>query len=362
MRVGIIGCGLIGKKRAQVICNTAGQKLVMVADSRRDRAQELAAAANCEFTDRWEKVVENAGIDAVIVATTNDWLAHISIAALQSGKHVLCEKPMGRNLTEATEMLQAGRSSRKLLKIGFNHRYHPAVQQAYKQFQDGNIGEILWARCRYGHGGRPGYANEWRMNTEISGGGELLDQGIHAIDLFRWFLGEFDEVMGWTPLAFWTPESRNNSDRLDGDAHAHLQPAEDNAFALFKTSRNQVASLHASWNQWKNMFSFEIYGREGFLSIEGLGGSYGPEHLIYGQRAKNGGPPQERRIDFPGPDASWEREWRDFVSAIQQGSQPLGGAYDGWRVMQLVNAVYQASRSKNAVRVDTTHASTISAA
>jgi predicted dehydrogenase len=184
-------------------------------------------------------------------------------------------------------------------------------------------------RCRYGHGGRPGYDKEWRSDPAVSGGGELLDQGIHAVDLFRWFAGDFSQAVGFTECYVWTAGSI----------------VEDNGFALFRTAAGQVASLHASWTQWKNLFSFEIFGREGYLSVEGLGGSYGPESLVWGRRRPASGPPDEERFDFDGPDCSWMAEWQDLVTAIHEGRQPLATAYDGREAMRMVSAVYESAEA-----------------
>ena len=230
-------------------------------------------------------------------------------------------------------MMEAARISDRKLKIGFNHRHHPAVWKAKALLEEGSIGQSLFIRCRYGHGGRPGYEDEWRADPEISGGGELLDQGIHTIDLFRWFLGDFQEAFGYTDTWFWD------------------MPVEDNAFALFRTPGGQVAFLHTSWTQWKNLFSFEISGSAGYLIVEGLGGSYGAERLTWGRRRPESGPPDEERFDFSGPDTSWKAEWYEFVSAVQEGREPLANGYDGWQAMRMVHAVYESARTGQRVRL-----------
>jgi predicted dehydrogenase len=300
MRVGIVGCGLIGRRRAAIAGEMPGDEVVVLADVDKSRAEALAADMDCVATTDWQEVVDRDELDAVVVSTSNDWLAAITVAALQNGKHVLCEKPPGRNGREARQMMDAARASGTKLKIGFNHRHHPAVWKARELFARGEIGQALFVRCRYGHGGRPGYEKEWRANPKVSGGGELLDQGIHAIDLFRWFLGDFREAFGYTPTLSWD------------------MPVEDNAFALFRTDTGLHASLHASWTQWKNLFSLEVFGEDGHLVVDGLGGSYGSEQLTVGRRAIEGGAPEEEVLSFPGPDASWRAEWQEFVSAIRE--------------------------------------------
>jgi len=333
MRVGIVGCGLIGRRRADVVLPSPGDELVIVADVDEGRAGSLAREMGCLATTDWREVVTRGDVDVVIVSTTNNWLAPITTAILRNNKHVLCEKPPGRNPKEAQQMVEAARASGRKLKIGFNHRHHAAVWKAKELFDQGRIGEPFFIRCRYGHGGRPGYETEWRANPEVSGGGELLDQGVHAIDLFRWFLGDFQEAFGYADTWFWNT------------------PVEDNVFALFRTAEGQVASLHASWTQWKNLFSFEVFGQDGCLIVEGLGGSYGVERLRVGQRRGEGGPPEEEVLEFPGPDISWEAEWREFASAIQENREPLASGYDGWQAMRMVYAVYESARTGRVIKL-----------
>ncbi|MBI4634981.1 MAG: Gfo/Idh/MocA family oxidoreductase [Candidatus Rokubacteria bacterium] len=332
--VGVVGCGAIGLRRATVAASHPASRVVAVADLEPARAREAAEAAGAQTLAGWREVVRHPEVDVVIVATTHDWLAPISIAALEAGKHVLCEKPMAAGSREAGELVAAVRRTGRFLKVGFNHREHPAIRQAHDLAVRGEVGDIYFIRCRYGHGGRPGYEREWRMDPERSGGGELLDQGIHAIDLFRWFLGDLSEATGITATWEWRA------------------PVEDNVFALFRTPQGQVASLHASWTQWKNLFSFEVVGARGALLVEGLGKSYGTERLTM-QRRIPSGPPEEERLEFPEPDRSWDREWEDFVAAIRGAGAPAVGAEDGLAALRLVEAVYESARSGATVRLET---------
>ncbi|MBI4348850.1 MAG: Gfo/Idh/MocA family oxidoreductase [Elusimicrobia bacterium] len=319
--VGIIGCGAIGARRAEVAAKCGLSPVIIVADPQAFRAKEVAAATGAAATDNAEEVLGHPDVQAVIVATTHNVLAPVTLAALRAGKHVLCEKPMALNSREAEAVVDAARRGRRIVQVGFNHRHHPAIRRAHALVREGAIGDLLFLRCRYGHGGRPGYEGEWRMDPKVSGGGELMDQGIHAIDLFRWFLGDLTAVSGVTANWVWPAE------------------VEDNVFALFRSSRGQVATLHASWTQWKNLFSFEIFGDRGALVVEGLGGSYGTESLTVYERQASG-PPVEERIEFPGPDVSWGLEWDEFLSAIQRVSPPPANAEDGLAALRLVEAVY----------------------
>jgi predicted dehydrogenase len=323
LRVGVVGCGVIGARRAAVAASDPRCRVVLVADDDAVRVSAVAEQTGASPVADWGKVVGHPEVDVVIVATRHDWLSPVSVAAIKAGKHVLCEKPMSRNRREAEDVAAAARNSGCVVKVGFNHRYHPAIQRAHQLAGAGRIGMPLFARCRYGHGGRPGYEREWRMDPTLSGGGELLDQGVHVIDLFRWFFGDLEVVAGVTAAWVW-------------DA-----PVEDNVFALFRTRRGQVASLHASWTQWRNLFSLEVYGDQGALLIEGLGKNYGTESLTIYTRDNQGGPPTEERHEFPGPDSSWKSEWDDFIGTIRTGTTPMANAEDGLAALRLVEAVYE---------------------
>jgi predicted dehydrogenase len=304
----------------------------IVADLDEVRAAQLADKYGSRYTTRWEDAVSDPRIDIVVVCTSNKFLAPITIAALESGKHVLCEKPMGRNATEAAQMAAAARSANRILKIGFTLRFHPAIRQAHQLCASGELGPLFFVQASYGHGGRPGYEKEWRGDPEQAGGGELLDQGVHLLDLSRWFLGDLYVVAAVTPRWHW-----------------EVAPLEDNAFVLLQASGGQVASLHTSWTMWKNRFSFEVMGRDGYARITGLGGSYGAETLTVGRRLTTGAPPEETLITFQELDLAWEEDWRDLVASIEDGRTPEVDAGAGLELMQLVDDIYEHSGKNNPV-------------
>jgi len=347
--VAIVGCGLIGTKRAAVLAEDDETRLVAVADVTADRAERLAQQYGCEaFTD-WQSLIQREEVEVVIVSTSNNWLASVTIEAARNGKHVLCEKPMGRDVGEARQMLQAARANRTFLKIGFNHRYHPAIRKAHELVQNGGIGNPYYIRCVYGHGGRLGYEKDWRANRNLSGGGEMLDQGIHLVDLCRWFFGDFKEVSAFTAAYFWRGSVDNLLSDTSDDAST---PVEDNAFALMRTVDGRIALLHASWTQWKNRFTFEVYGDAGHVSIDGLNGSYGLEQVTWGRRSPESGPPIQECFEFPGPDRSWHAEWSDFLFSLRTNSEPTVSGSDGLEAMRMVAAVYEASKNRQIVSLD----------
>lgn len=329
MRVAIIGCGLIGRKRLRSFGKN--HQLIAAADPILKRAEELAAeAAGAVSTMNWREAVERGDVDAIVVATTNQWLAPVSLAAIKAGKHVLVEKPAARNTVELMPVIAAAENSRVCVQVGFNHRYHPAFRKAREIVDSGALGPLYFIRGRYGHGGRLGYEREWRADPDISGGGELLDQGVHLIDLARWFLGPFSQIDGFAHTYFWN------------------MPVEDNGFLLLRTRENQVAQLHASCTEWKNLFSFEIYGRDGKLHVDGLGGSYGVERLSYYKMLPQMGPPETTIWEFPGEDLSWAREFAAFAEFIEHGQTPNPGLSEAEAALQIVEQVYRKTNDHHA--------------
>jgi predicted dehydrogenase len=321
----------------------------MVADIDAERARVVAEENSCEWTTDWRDVVERSDLAAVVASTVNKFLAPVTVAAAENGKHVLCEKPLGRNAHEAEQMVNAALKTGILLKTGFNHRYHPAIQKAHSLFQQGAIGPLLYIRATYGHGGRPGYDKEWRADAELAGGGELLDQGVHVVDLCRWFAGDFSEASGFTHTCFW---NLGYHERGGNGLQTPRRRLEDNAFALLRTADGRIAQLHTSWTQWKNRFTFEVFGADGYLIVDGLGGSYGIETLTSGRRRAESGPPIEDRYEFPGPDSSWRLEWMDFTSAIRENRQPLANGQDGLQAMRAIAAIYESALTGRVARVN----------
>jgi predicted dehydrogenase len=315
--VAIVGCGTIGRKRTKAL---AGARLVAAADVVPDRAATLGAPAHS--TD-WREVVRRDDVDIVIVATINSLLAEVAVGALDAGKHVLVEKPAARNTGELDRIIAAARKSNKLVRVGFNHRYHPALLKAKEIADAGEIGDMMFVRGRYGHGGRVGYDREWRADPKLSGGGELIDQGVHLIDLARRFLGDFTTVSGEAPTMYWD------------------MPVDDNAFLLLKTAEERIAFLHVSCTEWKNLFSLEIYGRKGKLHIDGLGGSYGVERLAFYRMLPQMGPPETTNWEFPGPDLSWETEFTEFLDDIRRGRQPSASLDDAHATLRVVEQIYR---------------------
>ena len=323
MNVVIVGCGLIGQKRAKALKNC---HLIACVDLLHERAAALAAQfPGCIAQTDWQAAIHLPNVDLVIVATIHDALMEIAHAAIKAGKHVLLEKPGGRNTRETASLLVAAEQTQACVRVGFNHRYHRAFRKARQLIDEGMLGELMFIRGRYGHGGRIGYHQEWRANPKCSGGGELIDQGVHLIDLARWFLGDFDQVYGHAHTYFWN------------------MPVDDNGFMVLHTAKKQVAFLHASCTEWKNTFSFEIFGKQGKIEVNGLGGSYGMERITFYKMSESMGPPETMIWEYPMIDDSWEFEWNEFLDDIKQQRQPAASIQDAHAVLKIVEKIYKDS-------------------
>lgn len=332
MNVGIIGAGHIGTKRAEVIWNLKKDKLVSVFDIDFNKSLSLAKKFGAKAVRNKNDILKNKNIDIVIIATWNSAAAQLCLEAMRNKKNVLCEKPLGINYQEAKKVFTAVKKSGVTLKAGFNHRFHNAVRKAHDLVKSGAIGELMYMRAVYGHGGRKGYDSEWRRNKKLSGGGELLEKGVHLLDLFRWFMGEFKEGVAFCENMFW--------DRTK---------LEDNAFCTLRTRDGKVAQMQVSITQWKNKFSIDIFGKKGYVSIEGKGGSYGREKLVIGRRKKLGVRPVEQEFLYD-KDTSWEEEWKNFKTAIRKKTEPIGNGYDGMMANKLVTDLYASSKNKKIIK------------
>jgi len=321
--IGIIGCGLIGQKRAKAL--GAGGRLVACADIDVGRAGNLAKGSGAKVFGDWRGLLALPEVDIVVIATLHDSLAEITLAAIEAGKHVLVEKPAARSAAELEPVMAAAEKHGVKVHVGFNHRYHRALRKAKEIIDAGELGELMFIRARYGHGARIGYDKEWRANPALSGGGELIDQGPHLIDLSRWFLGDFVEVQGFAHTYYWD------------------MPVDDNGFMILKTPKQQVAFLHASCTEWKNLFSMEIYGRIGKLDISGLGGSYGLERLTHYKMLPEMGPPETSAWEYPMGDDSWAVEIAEFYEDIRLNRVPAAGLGDAYAALKVIEKIYKES-------------------
>lgn len=323
LQFALVGCGLVGRKRAAALPPSA---LRYACDLDLARAESIAAdAPGCRAHADAAPALADPAVDAVIVATVNAALAPLALEAVRAGKHVLLEKPGATTAGGLREIAAAAEAAGVRVRLGYNHRFHPGLLQARRLVDEGALGPLLFLRARYGHGGRVGYDREWRADPGLSGGGELLDQGVHLIDLAGWFLGDFPVVEGHVTTSFWD------------------MPVDDNAFVSLRTAAGQTAWLHASCTEWKNLFSFELYGRDGKVAVEGLGGSYGPERCTFYRMLPGMGPPETTVWDYPTGDRSWADELAAFADDIRLGRDPQPGLGEGVSTLEIVDVLYKKS-------------------
>jgi len=324
MKVCIFGAGLIGKKRGlQLAPHTA----VGIYDPNEKKAQALAGELGTQAFPSEAALLEHSGADIALVATTNSSLAPVAARAIDAGKHVLLEKPAGISLSEIEGLIERARERRVAVKVGFNHRFHPALQKMRQLVDEGRLGPLMFLRARYGHGGRLGYEKEWRAQPLKCGGGELIDQGVHLLDLIFWFFGPLPLHSAFVTTSFWN------------------MPVDDNAVLTLGEPgpRAPWATFHVSCSEWKNTFSLELYGQTGKVTIQGWGGSYGKETLTYYRMLPQMGPPETEVHEFDEPDRSWSRDLANLVEHITNGAPLLG---------DLVSARYAMERVRDAYRIN----------
>ncbi|MBI5413003.1 Gfo/Idh/MocA family oxidoreductase [Candidatus Peregrinibacteria bacterium] len=322
----LIGAGGMGARWVRAMKQTHGINVRAVVDVDSKKAKRLASNfRQCESLADWQDLLLRSDIDAVVVVTPHRFLAPISHAFLRKGVHVLSEKPGGVRSTEITQGVALAKKHGVRYMVGFNHRFHPSFLLARTFIEQGKIGELMFIRARYGFGGRVGYQKEWRMHRKFSGGGELIDQGVHMIDMVRSFLGDITSVAGFAEDVYW---------------HAGV---DDNAMLVMRSKKKQLASIHVSWSNWRPIHNFEIFGTKGYVSIEGLGKKYGgTEKVILGKRnPKYIDHPIEREcICNPDADASLIKELQEFIAAIKEKRNPVPNAADAYEVLKIVEKIY----------------------
>jgi len=328
LRIGIIGLGKMGMTRARELARHPSAEIVCGYDPAPEQfARAYPDVMLCESVEG----VLAQEIDAVFVCTPNRFTPPAVIAALDAGKHVFSEKPPGRNVQDIRDICAAeARNPGLKLKFGFNHRYHEGIREAKRMVDSGRLGKILWVRGIYGKSGGAGFENEWRNNKELVGGGILLDQGIHMLDLFQYFCGDFVEVKSMVTTAHWNI------------------PVEDNAFALLRDTQGRVAMLHSSSTHWKHRFSLEIFMSEGYLSVNGILSStrsYGDETISVARKQFDAGfatgKPREEIVYFD-TDPSWELEVVEFIDHVLADTPVISGTSEqALKAMELVYAIYR---------------------
>lgn len=331
LKIGIIGYGKMGQIRAGAIASSGKGKVISAFDPHAKEFHGLPAAASAE------DIIANPSVEAVCICTPNYQNKPFTMAALKAGKHVFCEKPPAFTGADVLEIQAVEQASGKKLMYGFNHRHHGSIKAMKTLVNSGNYGRLLWMRGRYGKSVDHNYFNTWRAKKELAGGGILLDQGIHMLDLFLLLAGELDEVQAMVSNLYW---------KLDG--------IEDNVFANFRNRKTGVvASLHSTMTQWRHLFSLEVFLERGYMVLNGIktqSGTYGDEVLTVAKNRTMSPAAvweDEEKTVFH-VDTSWADETNYFLDCVLENrTVETGSSRDALKVMQLIDTVYTAEKHSN---------------
>lgn len=324
LKVGIIGYGTMGKIRCQAIDEVGIAEVIAISDP--ENRFELNSIPNLTH----KEILHHSEIDAIIICTPNFLNKELTIEALNCGKHVFCEKPPAFTGADVLEIRNAEIKSRKKLMYGFNHRVHDSVIRMKELIDSGEYGKVLWLRGRYGKSVTKDYFNQWRAKKDLAGGGILIDQGIHMIDLLLYLGSEFDTVKAEVSNLYWNLE------------------VEDNAFVILKNSKTgMVANFHSTMTQWRHLFSLEIFMEKGYMVLNGLitsTMSYGKEVLtIAKNRATTPAATwkDELKTQYV-TNNSWRYEMEHFFNAIVNDKPvQIGNSEDALKLMRIIDKIYE---------------------
>lgn len=331
----VIGCGSFGSRRVNAL-RKIGARIACLVDTNEELVAKMARDIGCEHYTDYREALKAEDFDCAIVATPNKFHAPISIAAMEAGKHVLCEKPLARNPAEARAMVDAAKLNHVFLKTGSNLRYFSNVRKAKELVNGGAIGKPLFVRGWIGHDGKK-ILHTWNVDKEMAGGGTVLDNGAHILDLFRWFLGDFSECYGRVSTL-----------------HLPIE-VEDNGMGIFRAEDGRLGFIQSSWTEWSGYMYMEIYGTEGSVIIDNRGekavntGKWVvTSNTVF--TAKDG---TRQVFDYSAePPQSYELELKDFINCLKEGRQPMASGYDGMKVVEMVNAIYESSKTGRVVKLE----------
>ena len=359
LRVGVIGYGVVGQRRRFFIDRNPHLETVAVCDVRFNKDGTMIDGSNFNYTydilenqskvkpssgltddgfqyyNNYQEMIAESELDILFVSVPNYLAPEATIAGLETGLHVFCEKPPGRTVEDIKRVIEVEKKYPQLkLKYGFNHRYHGSVKKAKKIIDSKQFGDIINFRGVYGKSSIVPFIDQWRSKKKYSGGGILLDQGIHMLDMFRYFCGDFEEVKSFVSNNYWGHD------------------VEDNAYAIMRDKQGRVALIHSSATQWQHSFRLEITFKEGFLELSGIlsgSKSYGQEKLLVvpKQEESVNGSLSGNMTQFL-EDNSWEDEIDEFADIIINDKPVVqGSSYDALKVMELVYKIYNADDSWN---------------
>lgn len=325
MRIGIIGCGLMGQQRARSLALVPEKTEVLsVFDPNPDAAMALASRLRCKAARSAEELLSEKTMDVAIVAVPHFVAKETATLALQAGKHVLCEKPLGLTREDAESVVWAAQYHQRMLTPGFNYRFYPGFRAAHDAVNAGEIGKLTHIRAVLGHGARPGYEREWKTSKDLCGGGALLDPGIHLIDLIRMFAGEVKAGSASLFRSFWDID------------------VEDNAMVHLEAGDGCRVQLHISITEWPSQCLIELFGQEGCIQVRGRGGFYGAQKIRIKKRWDWLEPGESEWVkQFPLEDTSFASEMSAFFDSLAGRKSPiLADGRDGVRAMEIIRDLY----------------------
>jgi len=326
INIGIIGFGKTGKERFKILQKEKKIKIHSICD----KVEFKRKYKKITYTNNPEIIIKNKEIDAVFIAVPNFLNKQLVISCLKNNKHVFCEKPPTLNAKEMREIIKIEKQTKLKLMYGFNHRHHKSVQKMKKIIDTNQLGKILWLRGRYGKSVDKDFFDTWRSKKKYAGGGILIDQGIHMIDLFLYLAGNFDKVQSSITNLYW----KSN--------------IEDNAFVIFENSKNKIsASLHSTMTQWRHLFSLEIFLEKGYLVLNGLvtsSKSYGDEVLSIVKNRTVTPEAKWKKVTLKRYkiDNSFKNEVNEFFDSILHDT-PIknGNSNDALELMTIIDKIYK---------------------
>ena len=319
MNFAVIGLGSFGIKRASAIKKSNTANLVAISDLSKKNAEEAKKVLQTSIYS-YDEILKDKNIQVVCICTPNKFHKNIIIDSLNAGKHVFCEKPLARNFDEAQEIFEVANKSKNILQVGSNHRFFESVKYAKKLLDDGVIGDALSFNGRIGHNGER-LKNTWFWKKEISGGGTLLDNGCHLLDLSRFFIGNFSSGTGSISNAYWKDIE-----------------VEDTASGVFKTNEGKTATIFCSWRLLSGYFFFEINGSEGYINVDGRFDTHGGDKIFWSTKKDNKFFSKDFSHIKPN---SYQQEIDNFVSNLINKKKCSPSAKDALEVMRMISFVYK---------------------
>lgn len=320
MRLAIIGAGVIGERRA--LAMPKGIRVGAVVDINEERAWALAQEVQAKPYNSIETMLSAESINGAVIATINSAIVPTAQSCLERGIHVLLEKPAARSYDELRDLQNPKNCT---IKIGFNHRFHPAYEDILLELAKNPNDPVMYVRARYGNGARVGFDTEWRSKVELAGGGEMMDQGVHVLDLANRILPELEVQTAYSRTHFWK------------------MPVDDNTWGILSNTDRQTFAFHVSSSEWKNEFQFDVYTKKRRYTWQGLGRSYGPETLTIYKMKPEMGPPDVEKRDYPPDDFSWLKENKNFIDSMKGEAQANGDIEDALKALYQVSQVYKKS-------------------